>query len=675
MGISSLIILPVLPVFAADGTLEGEIGVSGVFTDIDGSKAKFNEYRDLMDGVYGGAWLHYDTEDFFVNGQASDVGYDTQKYEVEGGMYGKFKAYFDYQEIPHNLTFGAQSFYSGASSNNLTFSPPQDLSVVADWNTFDYGTKRKQYGGGLSFELLKPFFFELSTPNEKRTGTYPIGAAVGSNVSPGSSIVEIPQRINYTTNAFNVTAGYAQNPYFAAVNFFYSQFNNANSAQYFDRPTGSPIGAASTPDAYSLPPDNRAYKLAFKGSAKLPYNSQFSVNLATGRAKSDDNVLLATSPIFGQVFNGEIETNNYEFVFITNPVHLLKARINYKFYERNNKSDQLTIDDVTNDLFGYEKSKFGIDLNWSLPAKFNLGTAYTYLNTTRDYREDISENQDDTLSAELKWKGLNFMTPKVRYEFMHRTADHGEFDPTDVEAYVWRFDAAPKDRNTFKASVDIFPLSTLNFTIGYKYVDVDYKDTVLGLRSTRSNQVNVDAGYTIGKIAQLNAYFDYELNKDYQFQRTFTSTGSPDPNSTPNTSNYNWDATIKDKSYSWGGGAEVYLVPDLVTLLLQFDDVKSNGDADFTYLFAGALASGLTNDNIDIGSWDDYRLNCYSAKIRYTPTKQYTFTLGYAYERFKYNDAQLDTYLLVQGSNYLSGAYANPNYDAHVVFLSAMYRF
>jgi hypothetical protein len=232
--------------------------------------------------------------------------------------------------------------------------------------------------------------------------------------------------------------------------------------------------------------------------------------------------------------------------------------------------------------------------------------------------------------------------------------------------------------------VDIYPLANLSFGIGYKYKYSDYKDTVLGLRSSRSNELNLDAGYRIGKIAQINAYFDMELNKDDQFQRAFTSAANANPSgSVQDSTNYNWDVKMKDNSYAWGVSADIYLIPKKLTLTLQHDSVNSNGHADFTYFTQAALTGGRTNDNVDIGNWDDYRLTSYMARLRYTPIKNYTFTAGYAYEHYKYSDASYDNYALVSGTfppgntstALLTGAYANPNYQAHVIFVAVAYRF
>jgi hypothetical protein len=296
----------------------------------------------------------------------------------------------------------------------------------------------------------------------------------------------------------------------------------------------------------------------------------------------------------------------------------------------------------------------------------------------RQSTDEIPETKDNSLSAELKYRGFTFMTPKIGYEWLQRSADHEPppADPADaIETYIWRYDVAPKTQNTLKASVDIFPLNNLNLTVGYKYRDVNYSDTILGLKSTRSNQVNLDIGYTLGKIAQLNAYYDLELQKNYQFQRTLSTTGNPDPSSTPDASNYNWDVKFKDNSYSWWLGTEIYLMPKTLSLLLQYDNVNSNGNADFTYLFAAALPFGATNDTIDMANWDDYRRSSYSAKLKYTMANHYTFVVGYAYESYKYKNAEYDNYLLNLGANYLTGAYADMNYDAQILFVAVEYRF
>jgi hypothetical protein len=76
--------------------------------DVNGNRAKFNEYRDLRSGGYGQIVLRYDTEKTFFDLRADDIGYRDQKFELSGGKWGSVRYYFDYDEIPHNFTFGSR---------------------------------------------------------------------------------------------------------------------------------------------------------------------------------------------------------------------------------------------------------------------------------------------------------------------------------------------------------------------------------------------------------------------------------------------------------------------------------------------------------------------------------------------------------------------------------------
>jgi MtrB/PioB family decaheme-associated outer membrane protein len=700
-------LFPAFTGFAADSTFEGDATLLGEHANIDGNKAKYNEYRDIRsNGLYGGFDFNYDSKDPFLNGKASDIGYDTQHYRLDGGRYGKFHFFLDYNEIPHNITYDAKTFYSNPGSNNLVF-PSLPSTDTSSWSNFDYSIKRKKGEGGFRLDYLRPFYFDISASREERTGIKPTGVAA---TTPGGIALELPEPVDYTTDTVKFEVGYGKKPVFASLDFVYGNFNNKNTAQFFN----NPAGPQPNTDAINLPPDNQYYKLSFKGNVRLPLNSRFNVNAGSSRTTSEADLFtsyvstgITNISLSDSIFNGKIDTQHYNAVLTSNPWPFLTGKIYYKYYNRQNKSDQITTSDpnfnggtpFVNKLFEYRKNSYGMELGFRMPDQLSLQTAYSYLQTDRA-RGDFPETRDHTYSAELKWNGLDFIVPKVAYERLQRGADHGvlikesaadQNTENAIEPFIGRFDASPQDRDTLKVSVEIYPLSNLNFDIGYRYTRTDYKDTVLGLRNVKSDEIYVDAGYSMGQIAQLNVYGSYEKNRTYQFQRRFdplppTGTGDPDPSGTQDANNYNWDVVMKDDSFSYGANAEIFIVPRKVTLVLQYDDIKSNGHADFTYYSSAALiAGGRTNDDVDIGAWDDYTLRSLSAKIKYSPSKTYTLSAGYAYERYTYNDASWDNYMYTSGplppaattsnSALLTGAYANPNYHANVVFLAASYRF
>ena len=704
-----MIILPAFPALAENNTFEGDVQATGEISNVSGNKAKFNEYSDIRkNGLYTGFLFKFDSDDFFIQGLASDIGYDTQHYRLDGGEYGKFKFYLDYNEIPHNYTFGAKTFYNGVGTNVLTnkFGAALPTADTSQWNQLDYAIRRDATSGGFTLQLPKPFYFSFSAAREERNGTIPTGVA---STNPGGYSLELPTPVAYITDTVKAEIGYATKPVFASLSAEYINFDNQNQQLFFF----NPAGPAGNGDAMNLPPSNQNYKLAFKGGAQLPLNSKLNINLANSRTMSEANlfnsyVTTVVNPITisSSVFHGQVDIQNYQAVLTSNPVPFLFTKIFYKYYDRLNMSDQITTVDPTvgggtpfvNLLFSYRINSAGIDLGFKLPARLYLQTGYSYVRTDREaQRGDLPETRDNNYTADLTWRGSDFMTPKIGYQHLQRGADHGvlnkQYFPDQasenaIAPYFSRYDATEQYRDTYKASVDIYPIDKLNFNIGYKIIMTDYQDTALGLRKVTDNVANVDAGYTIGNIIQLNAYVDYEAKRSYQFQRQLPAppvTAANPFGPTQDATNFNWDARIDDYTFSFGVNAEVFIIPKKLTMVFQYDNVQSNGGVDLTYLNSAALAAGTpagtrTNENIDLNTWDDYTLRAIVAKLIYTPLKPVTMVAGYAYESFSYNDNAWNGYVLVPavaGTNgaFLTGAYANPSYHANVVFLSLNYRY
>ena len=149
-----------------------------------------------------------------------------------------------------------------------------------------------------------------------------------------------------------------------------------------------------------------------------------------------------------------------------------------------------------------------------------------------------------------------------------------------------------------------------------------------------------------------------------------------------------WEAKQKDRTWGYGLGAEFYVIPEKLTLYILHDYLKSNGNVDFTLdpaLFAAAtgLAAG-NNENVDIMRWDDYTKYSFMFKAAFSVTKSLIVSAGYVYERFKYNDIQLDGYQFVNppggpvtGSNgaFLTGYQKDQSYRANLIFTSVTYKF
>ena len=433
-------------------TIEGEISVTGKYIGVEGEKggkAKFTEYRDLKEdgGFYGRARLKLDTEKKFLNFDAGDFGYDTQYYKIDGGMWGKFKLGLFYDEIPHHFTFDARTPFVGAGGATLTGTPNTNFS---SWDTFDYSIERHQYGGDLKVNMIRPFFFDVSFQREKKDGIKPTGVA---ETSPGGIVFELPEPVEYVTNNLKAEVGYAQKPLFLSLNYFYSDFNNSDSA--LNLPSNF-----NAPRAFSLPPDNTYSKGTFKGAVNLPYNSKFSTNMGLSKGKSETSIL----SLISSDYNGKADTKNYELALTSNPIRFLDAKVYYKYYKRHNESDDpLGIVDI---FLDYKVSTSGGELGFRLPKQFYLSGGYKYVQTKRDKKgetdpeEILPYDKDNIYSVDLRWSGLDFLGVRVGYEKFDRDADYQTVE-SEVNS-AKRFYYASQNKDTYKATVDIFPLESLN---------------------------------------------------------------------------------------------------------------------------------------------------------------------------------------------------------------------
>ena len=87
----------------------------------------------------------------------------------------------------------------------------------------------------------------------------------------------------------------------------------------------------------------------------------------------------------------------------------------------------------------------------------------------------LPTNRDNIYSGELRWSGLDFMEVRVGYEKLDRAA---ALDP-DVERPDKMYLYAAQNRDTVKASIDLFPLENLNFGFEYRHKKSDYTFTTL----------------------------------------------------------------------------------------------------------------------------------------------------------------------------------------------------
>lgn len=681
---ASLLLFPAAGSLAADdGQVTGsvELGIRAV--DETDSGAKFLEYRDLDDGIFGSIFLNYFMGSYYLSAEGLNVGLDDQSYRLEGGDFGRFKYSFFYDEIPHNLSFDAITPYSGIGTDTLSINLADPMSM-AGWQTFDYAVDRKEYGGAIKGSFGSPFFVRIAADRLEEDGVKPLGTGEFSGQ------VELPEPVDYTDDTFSIAGGFMADQLTFKVSGTVSDFDNDNMFVRWQNPFSGAF------EVNTLPPDNDYGKVAANLSWRgLPMISTLLLSGSYANLSSDisaNEIGIAAPEGLGLNridFDGDISYTDFSATFVSNPLAALSTRLYYSFLDRDNDSsiiearhpphEQSDPPDSSNERFllEYTKHNLGLDATYDIGMDTVAGFGYEFLDADRDNRPDAESNTDNIFFAKVRNSSLDMMSASLRYTFMDRKADTDfhlagvtPADPEFIEQFVSRFDYTDKQMHKVEASVEIVPAETVDIGLDYTFLYNDYDDVVLGRTEDERHKFYVDLGVRPTPMLLVSGFGGYELyeadSNHYNFRAGFQGqTANPlvddgDPGS------FRWTQALNEDFWTVGVLAQVMLMNDRLKLSMSWEYQKSDGESDF-----GSQGTPLQ----DIEESIDYDITTFELKGVYALTSSFDVTLGYLYEESEYDDLQFIGYEYLPPGSLLSGAYADHDYEAHVGYLTVRYNF
>ena len=668
---SALLILPMenWSLAAEDADMRGSVELGGRIVHKDEDSAKFTEYQDLDDGFLGNFNFDYAKESYFFGAEGINVGLDDQFYQITGGSYEKYKYAFFYDEIPHNLSFGAQTFYSGVGSDNLII----DTSTPANQNTwryFDYEVKTKAYGADFKVNLAAPFYFNFGVNRVEKDGQKPLGSGGFAGA------VEMPEPVDYKTNNFTLDGGYRSDQLSFKLSGLYSTFQNDNNFLDWQNPF------SDLTETNSLPEDNDYAKIAANMIwRQLPLMSTLLINGSYTKLSNDFSVNEIGAAIPAGLnqtnFDGDISTTNLSASLASHPVEKLDTRLFYEYDDRDNDSTVIEYNDGgnANSLFGYSKNRTGLDATYKLPFHTKVNGGYAYEDEDRTNRPDGAHSTDNLVYLKLKNMSLDFVTAKIEYSYLNRDTDE-DYDLTGltitdaeyITQFVQRYDVDSKSKNALKFAFEFSPLDTFDFGLAYTYVNNDYHDVTLGRTEDKGNEFYVDFMWRAAKILNLSGFAGYEKYQADSNHYNFSPGQFADPTiDDGNPASYRWSQSIDTDFWIVGLSSKTLLMQDRLQLNLSWQYQKSDGRSDFTTEGVSPL--------IPIDNYDDYDLTILEAKVAYALTAAMDLTLGYMYEKLTYMDNQYEGYIYNPSGTYLSGAYTDHDYDNNVGYLTIRYKF
>jgi len=713
----------------------GEVGIGArgqSANALDPSKSR--EYRDLHSAPLGSFDLKGRGDEYYLNAFGENLGRDDMFLDLRGGKYGMFKYQLYDNEMRHNFGsgVGALSPFSGIGGTNLTAPLSNTAGFTntnpANWNGFDNSYTRKDYGGMFEFTNNSPWYIRFEGNEVKRQGIKVLGAANGT--SPGQGFVDLPSPVDFKTTNFSVEGGYTGKRGHVAANFQQSRFTNANPFLNFSSPylqTGTAV--LGVQDTALLPPSNDLTKFGVNGNLRqLPGNSTLAGRLTYSKLTDEVGVLQnilsntnvgagtpvnASTAASTSLYQGNVANKSASLSLTSHPFQAVDTRVYWNWARKDNNSSTVTFSPLvanglsggsgtvcsstapcTNELFNYRKANGGFEGGYRFNPENKVAMGFDYYDTLRE-RPDVTHTIERKYFIEGKNSSFEMLDTRLKYQYLQRRSNYLGGDLLNlVDQYVRRYDLANSNQQLVKLVFDFSPRQFVDIGLEGIYKHNDYHETPLGRQ--RDDRQEYYASVSLGdpQSFRMMVFGDMELVQYDSRHRV--GTGNPDPNAPPSgttgagTATYTWTAKNLDRSYQVGVGAD-WLPAERWVFKGSLAWAKTQGTADFSAL-ANVSAAGtgqLVASLLPIQNFDNTTKATLNLKGTYKYTKNWDFTGGYAYERYRFSDIGYDNYAYTVGAAasatctgggnrcaaYLSGQSAYQNYNASILYLFGTYKF
>ena len=530
--------MPPAPTSSAAGDAVESRSGGQLFLDVlgreDVSSAKFEEYRDVPEGVsipFFRLFSRGDRADFTLYGYDALQG--DQRYtgwlDTEG-----LGLFFDYNQIPHNMGNDGRTIHTetGEGLWTMSDSAQRALGAVVDATPtrttpfydallapsfasagrLDVSSTRNRGTFALDASRRLPFDVVFTYMREHKSGFRgEDGGALFSAVSP---VIEVPSPLDEITQDFgvrvaknfakgNVHAGFTRNLYSNSAETLVID----NPFQFTDVPfvaTPAPAVGGGSQARFILAPDNEAsmgnvgFALKFGRQTRVggdlslarwtqnapfyPYTINSAVRTPDGRPADQLATLQQPS------LDGRIDTTTVNLTFSSRPIENLAVRAHFRLYDLTNETERFVI---TGDV-SETPDRDWVVVTPTPDAPFGHATANPYDTKTRRFVASAAYDIGD-LTLELQGRTTSIERTSreatsgdetgFALSAVYRTSDwlafRGTYDQSERTAegetiYGFQADEAEREVKRTGILVDLTLPKKVDLGLSYFRRDVDY---------------------------------------------------------------------------------------------------------------------------------------------------------------------------------------------------------
>jgi len=437
--------------------------------------SKFNEYRDVRNGLYlRRIDLKFENvlgSKNYVSLKSQKTLYRDQSYLATFGQYGKFKVQFRYDEIPHTYTDTARTLFTQTSPGVWSFpslirqslqaSTAANLpsiintQVVPQSNFITPSIIRKKGTALISYNVTPAWNLNLLFWRESERGTRPIGLIMNSSPSASASSgfgVELPEPINYFYNLLQFGTEYGKHSWGIQAAYIGSFFQNNTGQLVWDNPFRLTNETITNPltGRMDLYPDNKAQYLSFAGATDVTKYMRFTASISPGWLRQNDAFLpyttntaintcgdgtqactsLAVLP--APSLSGDKQTLAMNYTLVTTAWKSFQVKAAYRHYDYNNNTPVFNLTPIEGDAvapttadttpFGFNRKNLELTGNWYFGKKSSLKVGYEGEWMDRSHR-DAAHSLENSFVAAVDWVPFKDLLIRLSYRHSDRKPD------------------------------------------------------------------------------------------------------------------------------------------------------------------------------------------------------------------------------------------------------------
>lgn len=638
---------------------------------------EFGDYTGLEEqGVYPilGGEVRYRGEDAgYLELSADNLGLESRSARIEGGRQGSYRLYLEYDNLPHYIADDAETVYRGSGSSNLTLpggwtrgDTTADMTALdGSLHGEDIEQERETIGLGAGVKQGDNWRYNL----DYRRFTQEGNRVQGGNFLLRSSLLVMP--VDYVTEEMDASVGYVTDRWQLELAYHGSFFTNNDESVTWDNAFAS-VTSGDDRGRMSTPPDNSFNQLLLSGAWR-PDNDWLSTSarVAYGRMEQNEDYLPSTinptisSPALPRdSLDGRVDTLTANARARAVPWRPLSITGEVYYDERDNRTprdeyvqvmtDQYVADTRSNRPYSFEKTGASLDADYRVLPRLTLSAGAGREDYERTYQE-VERTRTDKYSAGLRtgpWADVQLRLRQTR-EDREGTDDYETLDLMPAEnPRLRKYHLADRVRDVTSANISWSPSAWANVGLSADYAEDDYDDSDIGL--TGATDVSYGLDVSLVPAEDMTAYgFVAHQRIDSDIDGRDNVTGAP------------WSAQLTDVIRSVGIGGEIRdFLRDGLDLGLDLTYTRSRGETDMDKRGVAPPFPDLESDLRSIGLFTNYRVS-----------ETTSLRLDYRYEKYRTKDFYYDDVAPDTISNVLTLGRESPDYDVHVIGLSARYRF